>query len=290
MTMDESQPGFVVPAGARELAIELARAAGALLRDRLDAPRDVQRKGTIDLVTDADRASEALVATGIRDAFPEHRLIGEEGARGATDAGAGKSAYGWVIDPLDGTTNFAHRYPHFAVSIALEQAGTPILGVVYDPMRDEMFAGERGEPSLLNDRTIEVSTTGMLLASLLATGFPYDLSKRRESNALWEAFNGSAQGVRRDGAAALNLCYVAAGRLDAYWERPVQPWDMAAGVVIVRGAGGTIGSLEHDDHDVYGNEVVATNGALRGEVRDMIHKTLDSLPDMVVDQGGIATQ
>lgn len=266
-----------VPAGARQLAIDLAREAGALLRDHLDAPGDVQRKGTIDLVTDADRASETLITAGIREAFPEHRLVGEEGARGAVDTGDGPSAYGWVIDPLDGTTNFAHRYPHFAVSIALEQWGEPILGVVYDPMRDELFVGEQGEPSLLNDRPIAVSNTDVLLASLLATGFPYDLSKRRESNTLWQAFNGSAQGVRRDGAAALNLCYVAAGRLDAYWERPVQPWDMAAGVVIVRGAGGMITSLEHDDHDVYGNEVVATNGPLQDEVRGLIRETLDAL-------------
>ncbi len=267
----------MVPPGARQLAIDLAREAGALLRDRLDTPHEVQRKGTIDLVTDADRASEALITAGIRDAFPEHRLVGEEGARGAVDTGQAPSPYGWIIDPLDGTTNFAHRYPHFAVSIALEQLGRPILGVVHDPMRDEMFVGEVGQPSLLDDRPIHVSETDVLLASLLATGFPYDLSKRRESNALWQAFNGSAQGVRRDGAAALNLCYVAAGRLDAYWERPVQPWDMAAGVVIVRGAGGTITSLEHDDHDVYGNEVVATNGHLQGEVRGLIQATLEDL-------------
>ncbi len=272
-----------VPAGARGLAIDLARQAGALLRERLDAPREVQRKGTIDLVTDADRASEALITDGILGAYPGHRLVGEEGSRGTVDTGDGPSSYGWVIDPIDGTTNFAHRYPHFAVSIALEHMGQPILGVVYDPMRDEMFVGEQGQHSLLNDQAITVSDTDALLASLLATGFPYDLTKRRESNALWQAFNGSAQGVRRDGAAALNLCYVASGRLDAYWERPVQPWDMAAGVVIVRGAGGTITSLEHDDHDAYGNEVVATNGHLQGEVRGLIRETLDALASDAVD-------
>lgn len=283
MSTGETGGEHAVPAAARELAIDSAREAGALLRDRLDAPRDVQRKGTIDLVTDADRASETLITSHIREAFPDHRLVGEEGARGAVDSGDGPSPYGWVIDPLDGTTNFAHRYPHFAVSIALEHVGHPILGVVYDPMRDEMFVGEQGAPSLLNDRPIAVSDTGVLLASLLATGFPYDLTKRGESNALWQAFNGSAQGVRRDGAAALNLCYVAAGRLDAYWERPVQPWDMAAGVVIVRGAGGTITSLEHDDHDVYSNEVVATNGLLQSEVRGLIRQTLDALPGTPVE-------
>lgn len=259
---------------ARELSVDLAMRAGALLRNILNEPRDIARKGTVDLVTDADRASEALISDGIRSAFPDHRLIGEEGARGADRNHREEHAFGWVIDPLDGTTNFAHRYPHFAVSIALEHRGHPVMGVVYDPMRDEMFVGVDGAGATMNGVPIHVSATGELIASLLATGFPYDLTARGESNALWQAFNGRAQGVRRDGAAALNLCYVAAGRLDGYWERPVQPWDMGAGVVIVREAGGTIGSLEHDGHDLYGREVVATNGALQGRMRQVIAETL----------------
>lgn len=263
-----------VVAAARDVAIDLAMRAGALLRDTLNEPRDIARKGTVDLVTDADKASEALISDGIRAVFPGHRLIGEEGARGAADNHREDHAFGWLIDPLDGTTNFAHRYPHFAVSIALEHRGRPVMGVVYDPMRDELFVGTDGAGATMNGESIHVSGTAELIASLLATGFPYDLTARAESNALWLAFNGRAQGVRRDGAAALNLCYVAAGRLDGYWERPVQPWDMGAGVVIVREAGGTISSLEHDEHDLYGKEAVASNGPLQGPMRDVIAETL----------------
>lgn len=259
---------------AKDLAIDLAMRAGMLLRGSLNEPRDIAHKGTVDLVTDADKASEALISTGIRSVFPEHRLIGEEGARGEIGNHREGHAFGWVIDPLDGTTNFAHRYPHFAVSIGLEHRGHPVMGVVYDPMRDEMFVGIDGAGATLNGQPIRVSRTVELIESLLATGFPYDLTSRAESNALWQAFNGRIQGVRRDGAAALNLCYVAAGRLDGFWERPLQPWDMGAGVVIVREAGGTISSLEHDEHNVYGKEVVATNGVLQAPIRDQIAKTL----------------
>ena len=262
---------------ARDLAIDLAMRAGALLRETLNEPREIARKGIVDLVTDADRASEELISTGIRSVFPDHRLIGEEGARGAVEHHRKDHAFGWVIDPLDGTTNFAHRYPHFAVSIGLEHHGRPVLGVVYDPMRDELFVGRDGAGATLNGQLIRVSSTAELIASLLATGFPYDLTARAESNALWQEFNGRAQGVRRDGAAALNLCYVAAGRLDGYWERPLQPWDMGAGVVIVQEAGGTISSLEHEGHNVYGREVVATNGPLRTPMREVIAETLQRL-------------
>ena len=212
-----------VPDGARELAIETARDAGALLRERLTQPRNVQFKGTVDLVTDSDQASEALIAQRIRDAFPEHRLIGEEGARGAgpgpdtpegSDGTDDPSRFGWVVDPLDGTTNYAHGYPHFAVSIGLECEGAVILGVVYDPMRDELFVAERGGGATLNGAPIAVSSQDELLRSLLATGFPYDLTQRQESDDIWLALNRACQGVRRDGSAALNLCYVAcwAGR------------------------------------------------------------------------------
>ncbi len=262
---------------ARDVATDLAMRAGALLRDTLDEPRDIARKGAVDLVTDADKASEALISTGIRAAFPDHRLIGEEGARGAIERDGEASPFGWLIDPLDGTTNYAHRYPHFAVSIALEHRGRPVMGVVYDPMRDELFVGVDGGGATLNGQPIHVSETKELIASLVASGFPYDLTMRTESNALWQAFNGRVQGVRRDGAAALNLCYVAAGRLDGYWERPVQPWDMGAGVVIVREAGGTISSLEHNDHDVYGLEAVASNGRMQGAMRALIAETLADL-------------
>ncbi len=266
----------VVPAGARDLAVELAREAGALLRGHVARVREIDHKGTIDLVTEADRASEALIAGRIREAFPRHRLIGEEGARGVPAVEGEAMPYGWVIDPLDGTTNFAHGYPHFAVSIALEYEGEPILGVVYDPMRDELFVAEQGQGATLNGEPIRVSTSRELIGSLLATGFPYDLSRRGPSNALWDAFNCRCQGVRRDGAAALNLCYVAAGRLDGFWEQPLQAWDVGAGAILVREAGGTVTALEGGRFDLYDHQVLATNGHLHAPMLEIISATLAS--------------
>jgi len=254
-----------LPDGSQLLAVTAARDAGALLRERLDQPRNVQFKGAVDLVTDADQAAEALIASRIRAAFPDHRLIGEEGARGV---GAGRpsetapSPFGWVVDPLDGTTNYAHGYPHFAVSIGLERDGQVVLGVVYDPMRDELFVAERGAGATRNGHPVSVSTQSDLLRSLLSTGFPYDLTKRDESDALWLAFNGACQGVRRDGSAALNLCYVACGRVDAFWERPLQPWDMAAGSLIIEEAGGTVTTYAGGAWNPYGREILASNAAM----------------------------
>ena len=268
-----------VPAGGRELAVELAQEAGALLRGHVARVREIDHKGTIDLVTEADRASEALIAGRIRDTFPWHRLIGEEGARGALPVDSASMPFGWVVDPLDGTTNFAHGYPHFAVSIALEHEGEPILGVVYDPMRDELFVAERGRGATLNGEPIRVSTPRELIGSLLATGFPYDLSRRGPSNALWDAFNGRCQGVRRDGAAALNLCYVAAGRLDGFWEQPLQAWDIGAGVLLVCEAGGTVTALDGGRFDLYDHQVLATNGHLHAPMLAVIAATTTTLDD-----------
>lgn len=250
----------MVPDGARTVAIDVAREAGGILRAGVGQVHQVQFKGTIDLVTEIDKASETLIAGRIREAFPEHRFIGEEGARGADEHAA--APWGWVVDPLDGTTNYAHGYPHFAVSIALEHEGTAVLGVVYDPMRDEMFVGELGQGATLNDAPIHVSDQGDMLQSLLATGFPYDPHGRAESEALWSAFLFKTQGVRRDGAAALNLCWVAAGRLDGFYERPLQPWDMDAGAAILAGAGGKITQFDGTTFEPYGREAVASNGVL----------------------------
>lgn len=267
----------VAPDGAREVAIEVARRAGALLRERLGRERDVQFKGTIDLVTDADRAAEALIAGRLREAFPDHRLLGEEGARGAGEDGTASGAaspFGWVVDPLDGTTNYAHGYPHFAVSIALERAGTLLIGVVYDPMRDELFVAERGRGATLNGVPLRVSGTDTLITALLATGFPYDREARSEAAAIWNAFLYETQGVRRDGSAALNLCYVAAGRLDGFYERPLQPWDMGAGALLVKEAGGRVSDFRDGPFDPYGREVVASNGALHAALLGVIHEQM----------------
>lgn len=248
---------------AHEVAVSLAREAGALLRERFHGPRDVDHKGTIDLVTDADCASEALIAATIRERFPEHLLLAEEGSTGASHHGSWR----WVVDPLDGTTNFAHRYPHFAVSIALEHDGEVLVGAVYDPMRDEMFEAVKGMGARLNGESIVVTSRSALLSSLLATGFPYDLSARDESSRLWVRFNNQTQGVRRDGAAALNLCYVAAGRLDGYWERPVQPWDKAAGALIAAEAGARVTGLKGGPFEVEDNGVIAANPQLHEAMR-----------------------
>jgi myo-inositol-1(or 4)-monophosphatase len=265
----------LVPPDARELAIAAARDAGAILRERLTQPRDVQFKGTVDLVTDADRAAEALIAQRIRDAFPDHRLIGEEGARGAegSDAprtAAGEIPFGWLVDPLDGTTNFSHGYPHFAVSIALERAGQVVLGAIYDPMRDELFVAERGGGATLNGMPLCVTSEDQLIRTLLATGFPYDLDRRVESDALWDAFNNQVQGVRRDGSAALNLAYVAAGRLDGFWERPLQPWDLAAGSLLVEEAGGRVTGYDGERVSPYDREIVASNGPLHPTMLEIV--------------------
>ncbi|MDP9356185.1 MAG: inositol monophosphatase [Chloroflexota bacterium] len=266
-----------VPDGARAVAIDVARDAGAVLRERLGRERDVQFKGTIDLVTDADRAAEALIAGRLRETYPDHRLLGEEGARGSAEVEGQEgeaSPYGWVIDPLDGTTNYAHGYPHFAVSIALERAGTLLLGVVYDPMRDELFVAERGQGASLNGIPLRVTGTDALIGSLLATGFPYDQAVRAEAAAIWNAFLFLTQGVRRDGSAALNLCYVAAGRLDGFYERPLQPWDMGAGALMVEEAGGRVSDFRGGVFDLYGHEAIASNGALHETILSVIHEQI----------------
>lgn len=256
-------------------AVDLAKEAGALLRGYQEAGFAIQHKGAVDLVTDADKASETLIAARIRETWPDHRLIGEEGARGAGE----DAPFGWIVDPLDGTTNFAHRYPHFAVSICLEHRGTPVLGVVYDPMRDELFAAVTGRGATLNGKPISVSSTEQLQQALMATGFSYVIAERGEGTALWTAFNNGAQGLRRDGAAALNMVYVACGRLDAYFERPVNAWDVSAGSVIVQEAGGVVAGLEDDAYVLERREIVASNPALLGQIHALIAETIATLAE-----------
>jgi myo-inositol-1(or 4)-monophosphatase len=239
------------------LARELAREAGAILRERVNTKREIDYKGLVNLVTDADRASEALIASRLREAYPDYRLIGEEGS---TNAGAGDSPYVWIFDPLDGTTNYAHAYPHFAVSIALRHQNETLLGVIYDPMRDEMFATERGKGATLNGEPIHVSVVDELVHSLLATGFAYAHGEREQNLGLFTEFLMKTQGPRRDGAAALNLAWVANGRLDGFWERHIEAWDVAAGTLIVEEAGGTVTNYANGSFDPFARECLATNG------------------------------
>jgi len=257
---------------ARE-AGEIARAAGAILRERFGQPHEVRFKGKIDMVTEADRAAEDFIAGQLRAAFPTHDLLGEEGSRG-TSAG---SPFRWVIDPLDGTTNFAHGLPTFAVSIGLEEEGTPVVGVVYDPMREEFFSSRRGEGAKLNGLPLRVSKTNELIRSLLVTGFSYDMDRRARQAETWRDFLTRVQAIRQTGSAALNLCYIAAGRLDGYWERGISPWDVAAGALMVTEAGGAVtdmagGTFRSDDR-----QIVASNGILHGDLLEVIARHPDEV-------------
>ncbi len=255
------------------VAVDIARDAGAILRDRFGRPHDIRFKGEIDMVTEADRASEALIADRLRARYPDHQLLGEEGARGAAETD-GAAPYRWVIDPLDGTTNFAHGMPGFAVSIGLEHAGTPIVGVVLDPIRDELFVARQGGGATLNGAPLRVSATDDLLRSLLATGFSYELARRPKQAESWLAFLTRVQAIRQTGSSALNLCNVAAGRLEGYWEDGVLPWDVAAGVLMVREAGGTISRFRGEPFVSDDGDLVASNGAVHAAMLAILREQL----------------
>lgn len=255
----------------REIAMQaesIARRAGAILRDRIDQPHDIRFKGTIDMVTEADQASEALIVAELRSTFPSHGLLSEEGS-GYEASG---SSLRWVVDPLDGTTNFAHGLPTFAVSIGLEDGQTPIVGVIYDPMRDELFSAYKGGGSTLNGRPLQVSTIDRLITSLLATGFSYNLETRAQQIPAWGDLLTRVQGIRQTGSSALNLCYIAAGRLDGYWERGIAPWDVAAGSVIVTEAGGTVSDYRGSDFHSDRREIVVSNGLVHDQLLEVLRR------------------
>ena len=247
-------------------ATQIARDAGAILRDRFGQPHEVHYKGTIDMVTEADQAAEALIVSRLRDAYGSHLLLCEEGSRGTVE----ESPYRWVVDPLDGTTNFAHGMPTFAVSIALEEAGQPIIGVVYDPMRDELFVSQRGGGATLNGEKLRVSATDRLISSILVTGFSYDFGRRARQADTWRDFLTRVQAIRQTGSAALNLCYIAAGRLDGYWERGISPWDVAAGALMVLEAGGAVTDMGGGPYHSDDREILASNGTLHGDLLHVI--------------------
>lgn len=247
-------------------AIRVAQEAGRLLRDRVGTKIDVAHKGAINIVTDVDLASERLIREAIATQYPRHQVLAEEGGLAESS-----SEYRWVIDPLDGTTNYAHGYPVFCVSIALEYQGETILGVVYDPMRDELFTAERGGGAVLNNRPVRVSTTASLMESLLSTGFPYDIRTSMLTNLdHWANFAMNAQALRRDGAAALDLCYVACGRYDGFWELNLSPWDMAAGGLIVTEAGGRVSDFDGGEFSSYKPEIIASNGLIHDRMVEVI--------------------
>jgi myo-inositol-1(or 4)-monophosphatase len=247
-------------------AIAVAKDAGRLLRDRVGTRLDIDHKGSINLVTDVDLASEKLIREAIATHCPRHEVLGEEG--GLSESG---SEYRWIVDPLDGTTNYAHGYPVFCVSIALECKGEVVLGVVYDPMRDELFAGERGNGATLNNKSIRVSRTAELMQGLLSTGFPYDIKTSQLTNLdHWSNFAMNAQALRRDGAAALDLCYVASGRFDGFWELNLSAWDTAAGALIVTEAGGVVTDFSGAPFSNYKPEIVASNGLIHERMLEVL--------------------
>src|SRR5215470_11639550 len=227
----------------------------------MNREKHVELKGRANLVTVADKESEAVIIRRIRDRYPSHAVLAEE-----SGASLGSEAK-WIIDPLDGTTNFAHQYPFFCVSIGFERAGEILCGAVYDPWRDEMFSGARGLGSFVNGVRLQVSDTETLRSALIMTGFPYSFrEKLRLAMAQFEAFMVESQAVRRGGSAALDLCYIALGRVDGFWEMDLHPWDTAAGTVILEEAGGRITDFSGGPFSVYGKQIVASNGRLHDEM------------------------
>jgi myo-inositol-1(or 4)-monophosphatase len=252
-----------------EAAVTASQKAGALLLTYAETGFRIEYKNPINLVTDADRAAEQCIIDHIKALFPTHRFLAEEQGH----LGEQQSPYLWIIDPLDGTTNFAHGYPAYCVSVGLEYQGHCVLGAIFDPSRNELFTAIEHHGAQLNGRPIHVSTTMSLDSSLLVTGFSYDVRETPRNNLdHFVKFALKAQGLRRTGSAALDLCYVAAGRFDGFWEVRLNPWDMAAGSVIVREAGGRLTDFSGDDLSIYGQELVASNGHIHEAMLAVLHQ------------------
>jgi len=254
------------------LAEGIARQAGALLRGFYTKGVTTEYKGDVDLVTEADRASEQLIVAKLKEAFPSHGVYGEEGTRAGLD-----SEYRWYVDPLDGTTNFAHGFPAFCVILGLEKRaaglaadadGEMVAGVIYDPLRNEMFSAEKGKGAWLNGRAIHVSKIATLQESLTGTGFPSQKRHGSPNVHFYQEITLRSHGVRRAGSAGLDLAYVACGRLDGFWEFNLNPWDTSAGVLMVEEAGGTVTHFDGGAFTLDSREVLATNGLIQGE---MVH-------------------
>jgi myo-inositol-1(or 4)-monophosphatase len=252
-------------------AIETAVQAGKLLLDKLGRRLDVSKKGDINLVTEADIASERLIIERIKSHHPKHTILAEESGESAISDG--DKLWKWIIDPLDGTTNFAHGYPCFAVTIALEYNGEVVIGVTYDPTRDEIFAAEKGCGATLNGKRISVSNTEKLSDALIVTGFPYDFAKRQGifENLLKLLFR--ARGVRRDGSAAIDMAYVACGRFDGFWEEGLNPWDVAAGLLLITEAGGCVTHYDGSPFNIYKSPILASNGLIHEEMMQILNNS-----------------
>jgi myo-inositol-1(or 4)-monophosphatase len=244
-----------------EVAVDVAQEAGKVLREEMERPPTIAYKGDFDLVTQADRRSEALIVSRLQKYFPEHAVAAEEGTGKDTS-----SDYRWHVDPLDGTTNFAHGYPCFCVSMALAQKNQLLLGVIYNPVYDELFTAARGEGAAFNGKPIHCSKISALKNSLLCTGFPnHNRDSHQNIHFYWD-FTLRSHGVRRDGSAALDLAYVAMGRFDSFWEFGLNPWDTAAGVVLVEEAGGKVTDMQGHPYLLGGPSILASNGLIHSEM------------------------
>jgi len=249
-----------------DTAREAAQKAGVLLRGSMSLDRRIDFKGEVNIVTDFDRESQRIIHEHISGRYPDHDFLAEEDLR--EERG---SEYRWIIDPIDGTTNFAHRFPVFCIAIALEARGNVVVGVVYDPMRDEMFEATKGGGARLNGKPISVSSTDDLNRCLLSTGFPYDIRDSRENNLNHFCdFAVRSQAVRRCGSAALDLSYVACGRFDGFWELKLFPWDVAAAGLLVLEAGGMVSDFRGGGFDAYGKKILASNGRIHDRMIEIL--------------------
>ena len=245
----------------RDVAIRAALRSGRLIKNSVGKIEKISYKGRDNIVTDVDKKAEKIIINYILKAFPDHSILSEE-----SEPRSGDSHYKWIIDPLDGTTNFAHAFPFFCVSIALEKDGRIILGVVYDPLRGEMFIAEEGRGARLNGKKIHVSKVKKLIDGFLATGFSYGIKKKDRNIAYFKKLLTRSQAIRRAGSAALDLCYVACGRFDGFWEMDLHPWDSAAGMLIVKEAGGKVTKFDSSPYSPYDKNILATNSLIHNHI------------------------
>lgn len=251
--------------------------AGAMLLTTWRESKTIRHKGVVDIVTETDHAIEAAIVSRLNEAFPDHLIIAEEASSRGELHRPPAGRHVWYLDPLDGTTNFAHAYPHFAVSLALGRGEELELAIVHDAVRDETFVAKRGGGATLNDVRIGVSRTDDLDDSLVATGFPYDRRERLDDYlGHFADMVRSTQGVRRNGSAALDLCYVACGRLDGFWEWKLRPWDTAAGALVVREAGGHVSDFRGDGFDLFGTQTLASNGRIHAAMAAVLTARWDA--------------
>ena len=249
-------------------AIETAREAGHILMEKFGRITTVTKKGDINLVTEADLASERHIIERIKSYHPKHAVLAEES--GEAIVIGGDQTWKWIVDPLDGTTNYAHGYPCFCVTLALEHDGEIVIGVTFDPTRDELFAAEAGRGSTLNGKPIRVSATEKLGDALIDTGFAYDFKQKPNFARHLTDFLFHSRGVRRDGSAAIDMAYVACGRFDGFWEEGLNPWDVAAGKLLIEEAGGLVTYYDGSKFSIYQPPICASNGAIHKQVLEVL--------------------